>query len=57
MKKSRSLLSLIIAVPIVAGISSLYRPYIDVRFGAALDLLFVILLFFAIRAAFSKFES
>lgn len=55
--KKRNFLSLIIAVPVVVGLSQLYRPYVDTRFGAALDLVFVILLFFAIRTVFAKFES
>jgi hypothetical protein len=55
--KRRNLLSLVIALPIVVGISRLYRPYLDTRLGATIDLVFVVALFFCIRAVFAKFES
>lgn len=56
-QKPRNLLSLLIAVPIVVGVSRLYRPQLDVRLGAAIDLVLFIVLFLAIRAVFNKFEA
>lgn len=38
MARPRILLSLLISVRIVVGVSRLYRPHLDVRLGAALDL-------------------
>jgi hypothetical protein len=56
MARRRNLLSLIIAIPIIVGLSRLYRPHLDFRVGAALDLLLVAALFFAIRTIFARFE-
>jgi len=56
MARPRILISLIIAVPLVAGIGRLYRPHLDTRLGAAIDLLLVAVLCVAIVKLFQKFE-
>jgi hypothetical protein len=56
MARPRILLSLLISVPIVVGVSRLYRPHLDVRLGAAVDLLLVAVLFYVILKLFQRFE-
>ena len=56
-KKRRNFLSVVLAVLIVVGLSQMYRPHLDTRLGAAIDLALVIILFFVIRAVFAKFEA
>ena len=56
MARPRIILSLLIAVPLVVGVSRLYRPHMGVRLGATLDLLLVAVLFFVILKIFQRFE-
>jgi hypothetical protein len=57
MAKQRNLVSLIIAVVVVAGLSQGYRPHLGTRLSALLDLALAIALFIGIRRVFARFES
>jgi hypothetical protein len=56
MARPRVLLSVIIAVPVVYGVGRLYRPHLDTRLGAALDLVLTAALCYAIVKIFRRFE-
>jgi hypothetical protein len=56
MAKPRILISLFIAAPVVYGLSRLYRSLVDVRVGAALDLLLFAAVAFACVKVFQRFE-
>jgi hypothetical protein len=54
--RPRVFVSLLISVPVVAGLGRLYRPHMDTRLGAALDLALVAILCFTIVKLFQRFE-
>lgn len=56
MARPRILISLVIAVPLVAGVGRIYRPHLDTRLGAAIDVALVIVLCFGIVKLFQRFE-
>ena len=56
MAKPRMLISMLIAAPVVYGLSRLYRPLVDVRLGAVIDLLLFAAIAFACVKVFQRFE-
>ncbi len=56
MARPRIFISLVIALPIVLGLSRVYKPHLGVRLGAFVDVALVLVLAFVITRIIQRFE-